>query len=103
MAAACLCLDPVNGRRGRNEEPAPVRAAPVEVPDVFRDLDDAQVLTLRCEDPDAFRPRHPDVAVLVALHPVDQLARLEVSGPDAVGEDTRVRDRPVAGDVEDAD
>src|SRR4051812_34700926 len=82
-AAAHLGLDAVQGRRRRHEQPAPVGAAPVQVADALRNLDDAEMLALGREDPHTFGPGHPDVAALVALHPVHELARLEVAGADA--------------------
>src|SRR4051812_10515653 len=45
-------LDPVQRRRPADEQLVPVRAAPVEVPDVLGDLDGADVLALRREDAD---------------------------------------------------
>src|SRR6266550_1964275 len=80
-AAAHLGLHAVHGCAGRNEEPVPVRAAPVDV---------ADVLAARSEHPHALRARHPDVAALVALHPVDELPRRQVAGADAFGEEATV-------------
>src|SRR2546423_1592691 len=62
--------DPIERRRGRHVEVAPVVAAPVEVADVLRHLDHPEQLGLRADHPRAARARHVDVAALVALHPV---------------------------------
>src|SRR5690349_11531522 len=78
-AAGDTGLEAVERRRGRDEHPLPVGAAPVDVPDTLRDLDDAEVLAVRGEDPDALRAGHPDVAALIALHPVDEAALGEVA------------------------
>src|SRR4051794_36637926 len=70
-------------RRGRaDEQLVPVRATPVEVPDVLRDLDRADVLALRREHAHAAGARDPDVAALVELHPVDEVADVERAGAD---------------------
>src|SRR5207249_1295622 len=71
--------------------------------DALRNLDDSEMLTLRAEDPDALRPREPDAAALVALHPVDEIPFLQARGADVLGEHAPVCERAVALDVEDAD
>src|SRR2546428_11783632 len=55
------------------------------------------------EAPEPVRTAHPDVAALVAFHPVDESALCEVAVSDVRGEHAAVRDRPVRLDVEDAD
>src|SRR5918912_4400024 len=80
-----LALDAVERRRAREEQPVPVRAAPVEVADVLWYLDDAEVLALRADHPHAARPGHVDVAALVALHPVGD-AFLDHARADVVEE-----------------
>src|SRR5437667_4151278 len=85
--AADLHPHAVDRGRGRDVEPAPVVAAPVDVADVLRHLDRAEMLAAAVEDPDALRPSDVDVAALVELHPVDELARGEVARADVLGED----------------
>src|SRR2546426_5265885 len=101
--AGHLCLEAVEAGRGADEHPFPVRATPVDVADVLGDSDDAEVLTIRTEHPDALRARYPDVAALVALHAVDEVALLEGSRADALREHPAVRDRTVGLDVEHSD
>ena len=73
---------------------APVVAAPRQVAGVLRDVDHAEVLGFGRDDPDAARSRHPDVAALVALHPVrDPL--LDHAGADSLEEHAAVRERAV--------
>src|SRR4051794_11360635 len=93
-----LGVDAVQRRGARDEEGLPVRAAPRQVADVLRDLDDAEVLAVRADHPDALRPGHPDVAALVALHPVRD-ALLDHAAADVVEEQAPVRDRAVGVDV----
>src|SRR5947208_1456290 len=98
-----LGLEPIQAGRGADEHPLPLRAAPVEVADALGNLDHAEVLSFRAEDPDAFGAGDPDGAALVALHPVDEIALLETPRADALGEGPPVRDGAVGADVEDAD
>src|SRR5438132_1077584 len=63
-----LRLEAVEAVRRADEHPLPVGTAPVVVADGLRDLNGAEMLSVRAEDPDALRPRDPDVAALVALH-----------------------------------
>src|SRR3954451_6898328 len=101
--AADLALHAVERRRRRDEQPVPVRAAPVQVADGLRDLDGADLPALGVEDAHAAGARHPDVAALVELHPVDQVADVDVAGADVTGHHAAVGQRAVPGDVEDAD
>ena len=103
LVAADLALDAVERGRGRDEQDVPVRAAPVEVADVLGHLDGADLLAVGVEDAHAARAGDPDVAALVELHPVDEVADVQVARADALGDDARVRHRAVVGDVEDAD
>src|SRR3954447_436089 len=77
-------LKAVHRRRRGDEQPAPVGAAPVDVAHGLGDLDRADVLSLGVEDADPARTRHPDVAALVELHPVDEVAGLEARRPDVL-------------------
>src|SRR5215212_255885 len=88
----------VDRRRRRDEQLVPAGAAPIQVADGLRDLDGADVLPLRAEDADAAGPGHPDVAALVELHAVDEVAGLEAGRADAVGEHPRARQRAVRAD-----
>src|SRR4051794_7643480 len=98
-----LARDPVQrGRRG-DEQPVPVRPAPVEVADRLGHLDGAELLALRVEHAHAARARDPDVAALVELHPVHEVAGVEVAGADAGGQHAAIGQRAVRGHVEDAD
>src|SRR4051812_9886881 len=91
-------------RGGRGDEQlVPVRPAPIDVADVLGDLDRADVPAAGIEDADAARPGDPDVAALVELHAVDEVADLEAARADPVGQHARVRERAVGGDVEHAD
>src|SRR2546421_3660482 len=47
-----LGLEAVEAVRCADEHPLPAGAAPVQVADALRNLDDAEVLTVRAEDPD---------------------------------------------------
>src|SRR5436190_902415 len=94
--------DPVERCRARQVELVPVVAAPVEIADVLRYLDHAEVLGLGTDHPDAAGPRHVDVAALVALHSVRN-SLFDHSRADFVQEHPAVRDRPVRLPVEDAD
>src|SRR6266511_888731 len=94
--------DPVHRRRARDVELGPVVAPPVEVPGVLGHLDHAEVLRLGTDHPDPARPRHVDVAALVALHPVrDPL--LDHAPADVLEEHPPVCDRAVGLRVEDPD
>ena len=64
-------------------------AAPVEVADVLGHLDGADVLARRVEHPHAAGAGDPDVAALVELHPVGEVADLEDARADPVGEHAR--------------
>src|SRR5262249_9360617 len=77
-AARDLRLHPVQRGRRRNEEPVPVGPSEGQVPHALGDPDDADVLTVRTEHPDALGAGDPDVPLLVALHPVDEAALLQV-------------------------
>src|SRR6185436_396600 len=66
-----LRLDAVHGRRRGDEQRPPAGAAPAEVADVLGRLDHAEMLARRVEHPHAAGSGDPDVAALVALHPVD--------------------------------
>src|SRR4051812_12844770 len=67
---ADLGLDRIQRRRARDEQGVPVGPTPREVARVLRDLDHAEVLAGRADHPDAAGAGDPDVALLVALHPV---------------------------------
>src|SRR4051794_13684297 len=95
--------DPVQGRAGGDEELVPARAAPVEVAHVLRHLDRPDVVAVRVEDAHAARAGHPDVAALVELHAVDEVADLEVAAADVPGQLAVVGERSVGVDVEDPD
>src|SRR5918994_6589009 len=69
-ARADLRPDRVQGCRARDEERVPVVAAPGDIARVLRDLHHAEVLAGGGDDPDPAGAGHPDVAALVALHPV---------------------------------
>src|SRR5215210_7073856 len=69
-ARADLRPDRVQRRRARDEERVPVLAAPAQVARVLGDLDHAEVLGGRGDDPDPAGAGDPDVAPLVALHPI---------------------------------
>src|SRR5918996_2025007 len=87
---ADLDLDPVERGRARHEHVLPPGAAPGEVADGLGHLDHAQVLALEADHPDAAGAGHPDVAALVALHPVrDSL--LDDAAADALEEHPPVR------------
>src|SRR4051812_9737507 len=107
--AGDLAAQAVHRRRRGDEQPAPVRSAPVDVAHGLRHLHGAQVLALGAEDahPEGARlaPRagDPDVAALVELHAVDEVADGEVAGADAVGHDPPGAERAVVADVEGAD
>src|SRR6188472_411554 len=96
-------VDAVHRRARRDEQPVPRGTAPVDVPHVLGNLDHAEVLALRAEDPDALRAGDPDVAALVELHAVDELAALELAGADAIREHLAAAQAAVGLDVEDAD
>src|SRR5262249_26528834 len=98
-----LRLEPVETGARADEHRAPAGAAPVEIADGLGDLDDAEVLALCAQHPDAARPRHVDVPALVALHAVDEVALLEARRPDPLGEEAPVREGAVPLDVEDPD
>src|SRR6266480_4180328 len=97
-----LYPDPVERGRARHVEIAPVVAAPVEIADVLRHLDHAEVLGLRADHPDAAGPGDVDVASLVALHPVGD-SLLDHARADVVEEHPPVRDRAVRLPVESPD
>src|SRR6266513_677976 len=97
-----LYPDPVERGRARHVEIAPVVAAPVEIADVLRHLDHAEVLGLRADHPDAAGPGDVDVASLVALHPVGD-SLLDHARADVVEEHPPVRDRAVRLPVENPD
>src|SRR5580693_5776211 len=79
-----------------------MRAAPVEVGDVFRHVDDAEVLARRVEYPDSARSGDVDIAARVALHTVDNpVPKFTVA--DVLGEDPAIAQRSVRGHIEDAD
>src|SRR5580765_7453202 len=99
---ADLGLDRVQRGRARDEQGLPARAAPREVAGVLRDLDHAEMLALGADHPDAAGARDPDVAFLVALHPVRD-ALLDQAGADAFEEHAPVREAPVGLDVVDLD
>src|SRR5687767_8311932 len=63
-------VDAVERRRRADEQLAAVLAAPREVRPALGELDRAEVLALRRDDPDPARAGHPDVAARVALHAV---------------------------------
>src|SRR5687768_14274816 len=90
----------VEGGGARDVERVPVLATPGEVPRVLRDEDRAEVLAGRRDHPDPAGTGHPDVAALVALHPVRD-AFLDDARPDALEEHPAVRDRPVGCGVVD--
>src|SRR6266850_770976 len=100
--AGHLHRDPVQRGRAGHVQVAPIVAAPVEVADVLRDLDDAQQLCVRTDHPDAAGTRDVDVAVLVALHPVRD-SFLDHARADVLEEHPSVPDRPVWLPIEDAD
>ena len=56
----------------------------MDVADALGDLDDAEVLAVGCERPDAAGAGDPDVAALVALHPVDEAAGGDVPVADVL-------------------
>src|SRR5262245_1623523 len=62
--------DGVQRGAARDEERVPVVAAPGEIAGVLGDADGSQVLARGGDDPDAAGTGDPDVALLVALHPV---------------------------------
>src|SRR6476659_8924923 len=99
---ADLRLDRVERGRARDEQGVPVGTAPGEVAGVLRDLDHAEVLALGADHPDAAGAGDPDVAFLVALHPVRD-ALLDHAGADALEEHPPVRERAVGVDVVDLD
>src|SRR5438105_9724956 len=94
--------DPVQRRRAGHVELGPVIAAPVEIADVLRHFEHAEVLRLRADHPDAARPGHVDVAVLVALHPI-RYSLFDHAPADVLEEHAAVRDRAVRLRVEDRD
>src|SRR4051794_31656401 len=104
-----LAAQAVHRRRRGDEQPAPVGTAPVDVAHGLRHLHGAQVLPLGAEDAHPERARlapragDPDVAALVELHAVDEVADGEVAGPDPVGHDAPGAERAVVADVERAD
>src|SRR3954469_26065571 len=69
-----LALHAVHRGRRRDEQPVPVRAAPVDVAHVLGDVDRPEVAALGADHPDALGAGHVDVAALVELHAVDELA-----------------------------
>src|SRR5216117_4107464 len=69
-ARADDCPDRVERGRARDEERAPVLAAPAEVAGVLGHADHPEMLCHRGNDPDASWTGHPDVPALVALHAV---------------------------------
>src|SRR5919204_3127532 len=81
--------DPVQRRRARQVQVAPVVPAPVEVADVLRHLDHAEQLRLRADHPDAAGAGDVHVAALVALHPVRD-ALLDHAGADVLEEHAAV-------------
>src|SRR5215210_484787 len=93
----------VDRRRGRDVQRLPVVVAPVHVADGLGDLDRPEVLPLGREDHDASGAGDVDIAVLVELHAVDEVALLEARGADVLGEHAPVRKLMVVADVEDAD
>src|SRR5919206_3365235 len=85
--AADLALHAVERRRRGDEQPVPVRAAPVQVADGLGHLHGADLPAVGVEDAHAARARDPDVAALVELHAVDQAADVDVAASDALGKD----------------
>ena len=59
------------------------------------------MLSVRREDPHAFRAGDVHVAPLVELHSVDELAARQIAGADSPREDASVRERMTRADVED--
>src|SRR3954452_14254118 len=99
---ADLRRDRVDRRGRRNEQGVPVWPAPRMVADVLRHLNCPEVLTLRADHPEAARPGDPDVAELVAFHPVRD-ALLDHAGADALEEHAPVLERSVGVHVVDLD
>ena len=62
--------DATQGMSRGDVESTPVSVAPVQVGDTFRDLDRAEVLGLRADDPDAVRHPRVEVPALIDLDPV---------------------------------
>ena len=87
-------------RRG-HEESAQFWTAPGKIGHDFRDVQLADQLARRGVDPDATRTRDPDIAALVAFHPVR--AAILRRRPDFACEQTLPGQRAVGRDVEHAD